>query len=216
MVYNLSDEPSVLEDFVNELRDIDIQKDRMRFRQNVVRAGRVMAYELSKKLEYKQKDITTPLGSIENPGLAHQPVIASVLRAGLPLQQGFVDVFDKADCAFISAYRKHHSNEDFEIKVEYGSCPDLEGRELILVDTMLATGRSMALSYEMLVKQFGTPAKTHFVSIVSSTEGIDFLKEHIPKKSDLWVAAVDDELTAQAYIVPGLGDAGDLCYGEKG
>ena len=216
MVHRLNERPSALDEFVNELRDIHIQKDRMRFRTNVSRIGMIMAYEVSKKLKFKDREITTPLGTINNPSLSDQPVIASVLRAGLPLQQGFTDVFDRSDSAFISAYRKHHSNEDFEIKVEYASCPDLEGRELILVDSMLATGRSIVLSYEMLVEQFGKPAHTHFVSVIASNEGIDHLKEQIPSDSDIWLAAVDDELTAQAYIVPGLGDAGDLCFGEKG
>lgn len=216
MIKILSDEPSLLTVFLNELRHIEIQKDRMRFRNNIVRMGQLMGYEVSKSMDFTDVEITTPLGTCDSQRLVQQPVIASVLRAGLPLQQGFLDVFDRADSAFISAYRKHHSNEDFEIKVEYASCPDLEGRTLILTDAMLATGQSMVLSYEMLVRQFGAPAKVHFISVIASAEGVDYLVEHAPGNADIWLGAVDQEMTAQAYIVPGLGDAGDLCYGEKG
>lgn len=212
----LTESNSAMTIFLNELRHIEIQKDRMRFRKNIERIGGLMAYEISKTLDYKPVEIDTPLGICESVRVADQPVVATVLRAGLPLQTGMLSVFDRADSAFISAYRKHHSNEDFEIMVEYASCPDLEGRTLILTDAMLATGQSMVLSYEMLVKQFGEPSKVHFVSVIASAEGVDYLEEHAPANADIWLGAVDQEMTAQAYIVPGLGDAGDLSYGEKG
>lgn len=216
MVHILSEKPSLMTIYLNELRHIEIQKDRARFRNNISRIGSFMGYEMSKGMDFTDVEITTPLGTCDSSRLKEQPIIATVLRAGLPLQQGLLEAFDRADSAFISAYRKHHSNEDFEIMVEYASCPDLEGRTLILTDAMLATGQSMVLSYEMLVKQFGTPAKVHFVSVIASAEGVEYLKDHGPENAEIWIGAVDQEMTAQAYIVPGLGDAGDLCYGEKG
>jgi len=214
MVIELGKEHSLLNQFMAEIRDQEIQKDSMRFRRNMERIGEIFAYEISKKLSWERKEVTTPLGVAEVPVLSQQPVIATILRAGLPLHQGLLNFFDRAENAFVSAYRKHHKDGSFDIQLEYVSSPDLNGKALILCDPMLATGASLVLTYKHLMHR-GRPAQTHLVSVIASTEGIAYTKKHLPDNCTLWVGAVDDELTAQAYIVPGLGDAGDLAYGAK-
>jgi len=206
---------SLLNQFISEIRSVNIQNDPMRFRRNMERIGEVFAYEISKTLPYEKKKIATPLGKAEMNILKQQPVLATILRAGLPLHQGFLNYFDKADNAFISAFRKHDVDGNFEIQIDYMTSPELKNRTLIMVDPMLATGKSMVLAYKELVAM-GTPKHTHIVSIIAATEGIEYLQQHLPPtKYSLWLGAVDQELTAQSYIVPGLGDAGDLAYGAK-
>ena len=208
MVKNLSDTNSLANKFVAELRDVNIQQDSMRFRRNLERLGEVMAYEISKTLIYKTKNIETPLG-IAKTKLSDQ----SIVRAGLPFHQGLLNYFDGAGNAFISAYRKHHKDGTFEIEMEYVSCPDLTDKVLILSDPMLATGASMNITLQEL-KNFGEPAKVHVVTAIASKLGLDYLKRNNPGVH-FWLGALDDELTAKSYIVPGLGDAGDLAYGAK-
>ncbi len=215
MVHVLGHHNSVFNQFIAEIRDEEIQKDSMRFRRNMERLGEIFAYEVSKHLEYEKKEITTSLGIAEVPVLKKQPVIASILRAGLPFHQGMLNYFDKAESAFISAYRKHNKSGNFDIQVEYVSCPELTDKVLILSDPMLATGASMVKTYKELILN-GKPIHTHIVSVLSSAEGIDYLHKHLSIYDvSIWTGAIDDELTAQAYIVPGLGDAGDLAFGEK-
>jgi len=213
MVYDLSKQPSVLRHFVAEIRDKNIQQDRMRFRRNLERIGEVCGYELSKLLQYKSSSVKTPLGEAEELLLPEQPVLATILRAGLPLHQGLLNYFDGADNAFISAYRYHHKDHTFEVKVEYASCPPLEGRILILSDPMLATGTSLVLSFKELLK-FGNPSEVYVVTAIASEQGVNYVRKHMPQ-AKIFAAAIDKELTAKAYIVPGLGDAGDLAFGEK-
>ena len=215
MVYILGKHNSLLNQFLSELRDQEIQKDRLRFRKNLERLGEIFAYEISKKLEYEHKDIITPLGVANAPVLKEQPVLSTIFRAGLPFHQGMLNYLDKADNAFISAYRKYHKNKKFDIRIEYASSPDLTDRILVITDVMLATGASVVLAYkELLLK--GVPRHTHIAAILASAEGVEYIKKNLPMaKITLWVGAVDDELTAQSYIVPGLGDAGDLAYGRK-
>lgn len=200
--------------YMAEMRNVDVQKDSMRFRRNLERVGELIAYEISKKLEYVTTDVTTPLGIAPVPTLKEQPVIATILRAGLPLHQGMLEIFDKAENAFISAYRQHHKDGSFEVHVDYMACPSLEGKELILCDPMLATGTSMVLTYQALLRR-GKPKHVHIVSVISSMYAIDYVRKHLPENISIWTCAVDEELTAQSYIVPGLGDAGDLAYGVK-
>jgi uracil phosphoribosyltransferase len=214
MINDLSKQSSVLSMYMAELRDINVQQDSMRFRANIERIGAIMAYEISKKLEYVNKEVTTPLGIAQVPVLKEQPVIATILRAGLPLHHGMLSVLDKADNAFISAYRHHHKDGSFEVHVDYMACPTIEGKELILCDPMLATGTSMVLTYQALLRR-GKPKHIHVVSVVSSMFGIDYVRKNLPENCSVWTCAVDEELTAQSYIVPGLGDAGDLAYGVK-
>jgi len=215
MVNTLSSTHSILNQFIAEIRDAEVQKDSLRFRRNLERLGELFAYEISKELEYEQKEVITSLGTAVVPVLKSYPVLAALLRAGLPFHQGFLNVFDRSENAFISAYRKYHKDHSFTIQVEYSSIPDLEGKTLILCDTMLATGASAVLSYKELISH-GKPKHTHIVSILASQEGLDYLKKNLPRKNiSIWVGTVDDELTAQAYIVPGLGDAGDLAFGKK-
>ena len=215
MVLELVKQRSVAAHFLAELRDVDVQKDAMRFRRNLERIGEVMALELSRTMEYREAEVTSPLGIAAVQLLAEQPVLATILRAGLPLHQGMLNYFDKADSAFISAYRKHRKGEDgFDIHVEYLSSPSLEDRVLVLCDPMLATGRSMVLVYKALLR-LGKPKALHVVSAIASTEGLEYAKLHLPPGTRFWLGAVDEEMTAQAYIVPGLGDAGDLAYGAK-
>jgi uracil phosphoribosyltransferase len=214
MVHNLGKENSIFNQFVMELRDAAIQTDSMRFRRNLERIGEVFAYEISKKMDYKALEVTTPLGLSTIPVLKQQPVIATILRAGLPLHQGFINFFDKADSAFVSAFRKHHKDGSFDIHVDYVSAGNLTGRTLIISDPMLATGSSMLHTYKALLKK-GMPEHVHIVAVIASSEGVNYIQNHIPGNYTLWVGAVDDELTAQAFIVPGLGDAGDLAYGKK-
>ena len=187
----------------------------MRFRRNMERLGEIFAYEISKTLDFETKDVTSPLGVSEMQLIKNCPILATILRAGLPLHQGMLNYFDHADNAFISAYRKHHKNGKFDIELEYVSSPDLDKKTLILVDPMLATGASMEVSYKSLM-QFGKPKHTHIVAAIASLEGINYLKRKLNmNRVSIWVGAIDDELTAQSYIVPGLGDAGDLSFGEK-
>jgi len=215
MVHLLGNQHSIFDQFLMELRDEVIQKDSLRFRKNMERLGEIFAYEISKEFSFTQKEVTTPLGSAQCLALAQQPVLATILRAGLPFHQGMLNFFDQAQNAFVSAYRKHHKDNTFTINIEYLSSPDLTGRILILSDPMLATGQSMLLAYRELL-QHGKPEHTHFITLLASVEGIEYLKKHISSKdTSIWVGAVDDELTAQAYIVPGLGDAGDLAFGSK-
>jgi uracil phosphoribosyltransferase len=214
MVHILHNSNSIANVFLAELRDQEIQKDSMRFRRNLERLGEIMAYEISKTLDYKAAGVTTPLGVADTNLLAEQPVIATILRAGLPVHQGILNVFDRAENAFISAYRKHHKDGSFEIKVEYLSSPSLDDKVLILCDPMLATGQSMYLTYKAMLAM-GKPKHVHIVSVISSMEGLDYIKSRMPENSTIWLGAVDDELTVKSYIVPGLGDAGDLAYGTK-
>ena len=213
-VYNFSDHNSIYNDFLSELRDVEIQKDRMRFRRNLERLGEISAYEISKKLISSNKDIITPLGSSSMNVINEELVLATILRAGLPLHQGLLNYFDKAENCFISAYRKHTSNEDFEVEIEYMSSPDLNNKTILLNDPMLASGRSMVLAYKALLER-GSPGKIHVVSVIASAEGVDFVKNNLPDTTTIWVGGIDPEMTAESYIVPGLGDAGDLAYGSK-
>lgn len=205
---------SIFNQFMAEVRDAEIQKDRMRFRRNLERLGEIFAYEISKELEWQNREVITPLGVAQVPVLKEQPVLATVLRAGLPFHNGLLNYFDHAENAFISAYRRHHKDGSFDIQLEYVSTPDLSGKELIICDPMLASGASLALAYKSLLKH-GKPKHTHVVAVVSHEEGINHLRQNLQSDTTIWVGAVDEELTAHAYIVPGLGDAGDLAYGEK-
>jgi uracil phosphoribosyltransferase len=215
MIHNLSLKNSILSQFIAEIRDIEIQKDNMRFRKNLERIGEIFAYEISKTMNYEDVETTTPLGIANTKQLATQPVIATILRAGLPLHAGILNYFDKAQNAFVSAYRKHHKNNTFEVAIEYIACPDLTGKTVILCDPMLASGMSMALTYKAMLAK-GIPEHTHIITAIASIQGIDYLKTHLPTSNyTLWCGAVDEELTAHAYIVPGLGDAGDLAFGNK-
>lgn len=214
MVHLLSEKNSIINQFIAELRNVDTQNDRMRFRRNLERIGEIAAIEISKTLPYQMQEVTTPLG-IANVSLpAEQPVIGTILRAGLPLHQGVLNYFDHADNAFISAYRKHHKDGTFDIRLDYVSSPSLNGRILILTDPMLATGSSIVTTYKAILER-GKPKHTHIVAAVGSIQGVEYVKKHMPEEVDIWIGAIDEELTAQAYIVPGLGDAGDLAYGEK-
>ena len=214
-VHNLSDQNSVLNSFVSEIRDVEIQKDSMRFRRNIERIGEVLGYEMSKVLHYKSSEVNTPLGTCSMDLMENDIILCSILRAGVPLHNGLLNYFDAAQNAFISAYRQHKQNpESFDIVVEYLACPSLENKTLILADPMLASGRSMVATYEAL-KPFGTPKEIHLVSVIGAQEGIDYVRTHFSKDTHLWIATVDDELNEKGYIVPGLGDAGDLAFGEK-
>ena len=214
-INNLGVENSLFNQFVSEVRNVDIQNDAMRFRRNMERMGEIIAYEISKTLLYEKRKITTPLGEVEINLLKQQPVLATILRAGLPLHQGLLNYFDMADNAFISAYRKHDLDGSFEIQIDYISAPALKNRTLIIVDPMLATGKSMVLTYRELIT-LGMPKHIHIVSVIASVDGIEYIQKHLPlTKTTIWLGAIDQELTAQSYIVPGLGDAGDLSYGAK-
>ena len=213
MITILNLQNSVLNHFLSEMRDENIQVDRMRFRQNLIRIGEIMAYEISKTLNYKSVDVKTPLGISTIQLIDQQLVIATILRAGLPLQQGMLSVFDKADSAFVSAYRKTKKNGSFEIKVEYVASPDLTDKVLILADPMLATGQSIVLACQELLEK-GIYKSLHIAAIIGSKVGVEYVRRHLPD-AHIWLCALDEELTTRAYIVPGLGDAGDLAYGEK-
>ncbi|MCM4158926.1 uracil phosphoribosyltransferase [Antarcticibacterium flavum] len=213
-IHHLLEQHSIASKFIAELRDINIQKDQMRFRRNIERLGEILAFELSKSLTYKEKSITTPLGKAITYELNEQIVICSILRAGLPLHNGILSYFDTAENTFISAYRHHISEKEFEIKVEYLASPSLEGKTVILADPMLATGGSFVNVFEAL-KPMGTPAKIHLVSIIGARPGVDFVSRHFPRDTHLWIATIDEDLNDLGYIVPGLGDAGDLSYGTK-
>ena len=214
-VINLGQKNSVLNKFVSEMRDITVQKDSLRFRRNLERLGEIFAYEISQTLEYSEKQFVTPLGIANINTHDDQVVVATILRAGLPLHQGILNFFDGAQNAFVAAYRKYDKGEDFHINIEYASSPDLDGKTLILADTMLATGASLEIAYKRLCEE-GQPAHTHLVCPISSAYAVEYLQKHLPAEGvTLWVAAIDEELTSHSYIVPGLGDAGDLAYGTK-
>lgn len=214
MVVNLSNQHSLLSNWVAELRDTSIQGDRMRFRRNLERIGEVAAYEISKILAFTHTEIPTPLGTHESKVLESQPVLATILRAGLPLHQGMLNYFDKADNAFISAYRKHHLDGSFEISLEYMSCPELNNRTIIISDPMLATGASLVKTIQYM-RSVGTPADIHIVVAIACQVGIEFIQKECGSDIKIWCGDIDDELTAKGYIVPGLGDAGDLAFGNK-
>ncbi|MCA1751894.1 MAG: uracil phosphoribosyltransferase [Cryomorphaceae bacterium] len=215
MIHELGKTNSIFNQFLSEIRSESIQKDRARFRRNMERLGEIFAYELSKTLDFETEEVTTTLGAAQMQVPKDFPVLATIMRAGLPFHQGLLNYFDHSDNAFVSAYRKHKKGQDeFTIHVEYLSSPPLKGRVLVLSDPMLATGASMVRVFEALLEK-GMPAHIHVVSLIASHEGIAYLRKKLPENTTLWVGAIDDELTAQAYIVPGLGDAGDLAYGEK-
>lgn len=214
MLHNLSTSGSLISHCMVEIRDVAIQKDSMRFRLNMERIAEYIAYEISKSMRYDTKEIITSLGVSKDFGLAEQPVLITILRAGLAMHTGLMRSFDKAESAFVSAYRKHTTPEEFEIYVEYLAAPDLDNRIWIISDPMLATGNSMVAVYDAL-KRVGTPKKIYIASAIATPDAIEKLQNHFPLNTEIWVAAVDNELTAQSYIVPGLGDAGDLAFGEK-
>jgi uracil phosphoribosyltransferase len=216
MTHELGKENSIFNQFLREVRDENIHTDRARFRRNMERLGEIFAYELSKSLTYKTEDVVTPLGTAVMQVLDEQPILATILRAGLPLHQGLLNFFNEADSAFVSAYRKHSikDEDEFTVEVEYMSSPSIEGKQLVIADPMLATGSSMVLSHKALLRK-GNPAHTHIVALLATREGINYCRKHMPKNTTYWIGVIDDELTAASYIVPGLGDAGDLSYGSK-
>ena len=214
-IHNLSETPSVLNTFISEIRDKTIQKDSMRFRRNIERIGEVLCYELSKSLRFEAHQTQTPLGVSESKLHKNDIVLCSILRAGVPLHNGLLNYFDAAENAFISAYRQHkHNPESFEIVVEYLACPSLENKTLILADPMLATGQSMVATFEAL-KPFGIPKEVHLVSVIGAQKGVDYVSKEFDSNTNLWIAAIDDSLNDKGYIIPGLGDAGDLAFGNK-
>ncbi|MEI7733962.1 MAG: uracil phosphoribosyltransferase [Ferruginibacter sp.] len=213
MVINLSEEHSLVSNWISEIRNMDVQQDRMRFRRNLERIAEVIGYEISKKMAWVDKEITTPMGIANSKVLAEQPVLATILRAGLGMHNGLLNYFDKADNAFISAYRKHHPDGSFEISLEYISCPDLEDRIVIISDPMLATGASLVKAIHFL-KEEGNIKEMHIVCAIACTVGIEYVRREVPKAT-IWCGDIDDEITAKGYIVPGLGDAGDLAFGVK-
>lgn len=212
----LSQQNTVLNKFIAEIRDKSIQRDSMRFRRNMERIGEVTAYEISRTLNYSPRVVETPLGEATVQAIDDRLVIATILRAGLPYHQGFLNYFDDAQNAFVSAYRKSTKDGKFTVKVEYISCGSLEGKTLLLVDPMLATGSSLVLAYNALCERGGEPLHTHVAAVIASEQGIDYVEKNMPRQTTtIWAAAVDEELTSRSYIVPGIGDAGDLAYGEK-
>jgi len=213
MLVNLSQQHSLISNWVSELRNVDVQQDRLRFRRNLERIGEIAAYEISKEMPWEEKEIQTPMGIHNSKVLQQQPVLATILRAGLALHSGMLNYFDKADNAFISAYRKHHRDGSFEISLEYMSCPSLENRIVIISDPMLATGASLVKTIHHM-RDEGNPAQIHFVCAIACTVGIEFVEREAGDVK-IWCGDIDDELTAKGYIVPGLGDAGDLAYGTK-
>ncbi len=214
-IHNLSQQNSLLNTFISELRNVSVQNDSMRFRRNIERIGEIIGYELSKTLNYKSSSIKTPLGNCKLDLLENDLVLCSILRAGVPLHNGLLNYFDDAENAFISAYRQHKEHpESFEIVVEYLACPSLENKTLILADPMLATGQSLVATFEAL-KPFGTPKNIHLVNVIGAQKGVDFVSDYFSEDTHLWIATIDDELNNKGYIVPGLGDAGDLAFGEK-
>jgi len=214
MVVNLSQQHSIFNNFIAEIRDEQIQKDPMRFRFNMERIAEILGYELSKKMATKSLAVQTPLGISDETVISEEPVLATILRAGLAMHNGLLRVFDRSDSAFISAFRKHTTPEEFEIYVEYLASPQLDGRTWIISDPMLATGSSMVTVYKALLKS-GKPSKVYIVSAIATPDAIDLIKRNFPDNTEIWVGAIDSELTAQSYIVPGLGDAGDLAFGIK-
>ena len=214
-IHILGEKNSLFNQYIAEIRDIEVQTDSMRFRRNIERIGEIFAYEISKVLPYVRSEVTTPLGAANCQVLKEQPVLATILRAGLPLHQGLLNYFDQAENTFISAYRKHEGDDDrFEVDIEYLSSPSIEGKTVILCDPMLASGSSMVLAYEALLAR-GRPAHVHVVVVIASEEGVEFARSMLPPDVSFWIGAIDSEMTARKYIVPGLGDAGDLAYGAK-
>lgn len=213
-VVNFAEQPSLMSRFLMEMRSVDLQHDPLRFRENLRRAGEIMAYEISKTMKYKNVEVTTPLATAVCQEPDEQVVLGTIFRAGLPFHQGFLEYFDGAGNAFVSAYRKYKEKESFDILIEYLASPLLDGKTLILCDPMLATGASMELSYLALLTK-GTPAKVHFASVIASQQAVDYLQSKMPEDSTLWVGVIDDHINSHSYIVPGLGDAGDLAFGCK-
>jgi len=213
MMHILSNEVSLVNSWINELRNVEVQTDRMKFRRNMERIGEIAAFEISKKLDYKEMEITTPLDKIKVKEIAVQPVITTILRAGVPLFQGVLNYFDKADCGFVAAYRKHDMNDYFSIKQDYLTCPNIEGRPLIVADPMLATGASLIEALKDLLTH-GKPSQIHIVAAIASRQGAEAIRMAYPE-AHIWIGAIDEELTSKGYITPGLGDAGDLSFGEK-
>lgn len=214
MLHHLSDTNSIANHFIAELRDSHIQKDSLRFRHNLYRIGEVLAYEISKTFDYEATEVETPLGIASVNKALDKVVLGVILRAGVPMHYGMLNFFDKAENAFISAYRKHHKDGTFEINLENISCPSLDGKTLIIADPMLASGSSIVKSVQAIL-DFGKPASIHIATIIAATPGIRYVQKNLPDNVSIWVGAIDEELTAKSYIVPGLGDAGDLAFGEK-
>lgn len=214
-VINLGEKSSILNSFVAQLRDKNIQKDSLRFRTNLERLGQIFGYEISKTLKGEDREVVTPLGTAHLQVPCEKVVVSTILRAGLPLHSGVLSCFDSAENAFVAAYRKYDSEGTFHIHTEYCTCPELGGKILIIADTMLATGSSIQVAYEVLCREGGVPEKLHLVCPFASVQAVENLKKVLPENTTLWVAAIDPELTSHSYIVPGLGDAGDLCYGPK-
>lgn len=213
-VVNLGENNTILNTFVAQIRDIHIQKDRLRFRTNLERLGQIFGYEISKELSYSKKEVITPLGSAEMSTYDNKVVVATILRAGLPLYKGILDYFDDAENGFVAAYRKYSKSGDFHINTEYCTCPNLTGKTLILADTMVATGASVEVAFNKLCEE-SKPEYIHLVCPIVSEYAVDYLQQKLPANTTLWTAAIDEELTNQSFIVPGLGDAGDLAFGEK-
>lgn len=214
-VHHIAKENSILNKFLSEIRDVGIQKDSLRFRRNIERIGEILGYEISKSLQYTNGQIKTPLGIKETQLLANNVVLCSILRAGLPLHNGLLNYFDDAENAFIAAYRHHPNNDDaFEIAVEYFASPAIDHKTLFLVDPMLATGKSLVAVYDV-IKKYGKPKEIHIVSVIGAATGIDYIEKYFPENTHLWIADIDATLNAKGYIIPGLGDAGDLAYGKK-
>lgn len=213
-VHNLSEHPSLVSQYLAEMRDKNVQGDRLRFRRNLERLGEITAYEISKVLNYKLENIETPLDTAQCKVLDEQVVLATIFRAGVPYHQGLLRYFDNAENAFVSAYRKYKEKENFEICIEYLASPRLDGKTLIICDPMLATGASMELSYRALLTK-GTPAKVHIASVIASQHAVDYMNSVMPEDAELWIGGIDPQINAHSYIVPGLGDAGDLAYGTK-
>ena len=215
-IINFDLRPSLVSRYMAELRDTGIQRDPLRFRTNLHRIGQIMAYEISRRMEYDEIDVTTPLGTARCHALASQPVLATILRAGLPFHEGFLSYFDNAENAFVSAYRRYKEKGDsFDVLIEYLASPSIEGKTVIIADPMLATGSSMELGYRALLSK-GTPARIHVASVIASQEAVDYISQTFPaEKTTVWIGAIDPEINAHSYIVPGLGDAGDLAFGRK-
>jgi uracil phosphoribosyltransferase len=215
MIHLFSKENNIINNYIAELRDVEVQKDSLRFRNNLMRIGMLMGYEVSKHLKYESNDIQTPLGIATMNTCSDHVVLGTILRAGLPLHDGLLQTFDKAENAIISAYRKHDSELKFHIEVEYMSSPSLEDKVLILCDPMLATGMSMVSCWKILTERRGMPKETHIVSVIASEDGLNYTRHHLPSDVKYWIGALDPELNAKSYIIPGIGDAGDLAYGIK-
>lgn len=214
-IINFAETPSLISQYMTELRDVNIQGDMLRFRRNLERIGQIMAYEISKRVSYSKIDIETPLAKCKSEVVDEQIVLATIFRAGIPFHQGFLDYFDHAQNAFVSAYRKYKEKENFDVFIEYIASPNLDGKTLVLVDPMLATGASMELSYRALLTK-GTPAHIHVASVIASQTAVDYIRDTMPQdKTTVWIGAIDPEINSHSYIVPGLGDAGDLAYGIK-